>query len=90
MKNPHQQQIRLGPPASFGPFRKQLCREDTWEEVVRTQLKRDWLMQLDEMIPSIPNLVPENNTRDKKTYFRRNSVAKSGQQEEKRRYLRSK
>ena len=41
MTNPHQQQLDG---ASFGPFRKQLCRKDTWEEVVRKQLKRDWFM----------------------------------------------
>jgi hypothetical protein len=52
--------------ASPGPIRKQHCRGDTWEEVVRAQLKSDWLMQLNAMIPSIPQLVRENNERDKK------------------------
>jgi hypothetical protein len=47
--------------ASPGPIRKQHCRGDTWEEVVRAQLKSDWLMQLNAMIPSIPQLVRENN-----------------------------
>ena len=49
--------------------RKQHCRGDTWEEVVRAQLKSDWLVQLNAMIPSIPQLVRENNERDKKNHI---------------------
>ena len=39
---------------------------DTWEEVVSAQLKSDWLTQLDAMSPTIPQIVSENNERDKK------------------------
>jgi hypothetical protein len=47
MKNPINQEPDE---ASSGLFRKQQCREDTWEEVVRAQLKYDWLMQLNAMM----------------------------------------
>ena len=55
--------------ASPGLIRKQHCREDTWEEVVRAQLKSDWLTQLDAMFPTIPQLVIKNNDCDKKNHI---------------------
>jgi hypothetical protein len=55
--------------ASPGPIRKQHCRGDTWEKVVRALLKSDWLTQLDAMFPTIPQLVRENNARDKRNHI---------------------
>ena len=40
-----------------------------WEEVVRAQLKSEWLTQLDALFPTIPQLVRENNARDKKNFI---------------------
>lgn len=72
MKNPRHKEPDEPSP---GPFRKQRCREDTWKEVVRTHKKSDWLMQLNAIIPSIPELDHENNERDtKKSYYRPKSV----------------
>ena len=74
--------------ASPGPIRKQQCRGDTWEEVVRVQLKSEWLTQLDAMFPTIPQLVRENNARDKKKHhFRSTYIGQFDQKEGKRRDL---
>ncbi len=60
--------------ASPGPTRKQQCRGYTWEEVVRAKLKSEWLTQLDAMLPTIPQLVRENNTRDQKNFIKHPTI----------------
>ena len=70
MKNLRQQEPDE---ASPGPTRQQF-RGDTWEEVVRAKLKSEWLTQLDAIVPTIPQLVRENNKRDQKNFIKHPTI----------------